>query len=151
MDTGANFNCVEEDLIPSNYFEKTKESLLAANSTRIKIYYKIPSADICKDNICYKTSFMLVKNLNTKIILGNPFLQMLYPFSVSQRGFETMALGQKVIFEFLYPINTYEANMFQNQHISKINSLQHQINFLKDYLSTARVHEKLQTNDLQNK
>nr|KYP36858.1 Enzymatic polyprotein [Cajanus cajan] len=49
----------------------------------MKINYKLSSAKICKNKICYETSFVLVKNMNIPCILGTPFLSLLYPFCVN--------------------------------------------------------------------
>jgi hypothetical protein len=51
-----------------------------ASGTRLNIEYKIPNAHICNDEICFKTTFSLVKNITSRIILGNPFLALLDPF-----------------------------------------------------------------------
>jgi hypothetical protein len=42
------------------------------------IKYEINNAHVCKDKVCFKTSFVLVKNLNDKVILGLPFIHLLY-------------------------------------------------------------------------
>ncbi|XP_043812190.1 uncharacterized protein LOC110608268 isoform X1 [Manihot esculenta] len=144
LDSGADMNCIDQGIIPSKYFHKTKQTLSAANSTKVKIDYKIPSAHICNNGICFKTSFMLIKNLNTQIILGNPFLQMLYPFKVTQLGLETNVLGQDIIFQFITPINYHDINIFQQTNISKINNLKNQIKFLKSDLHSIKIEEQLE-------
>ncbi|KAG8634083.1 hypothetical protein MANES_17G011850v8 [Manihot esculenta] len=151
LDSGADMNCIDQGIIPSRYFHKTKQTLSAANSTKVKIDYKIPSAHICNKGICFKTSFMLIKNLNTQIILGNPFLQMLYPFKVTQLGLETNVLGQDIIFQFISPINYHDVNLFQQENISKINNLEKQIKFLKDDLHSVKIEEQLEKPNIQQK
>ena len=63
--------------------------------------YKLSNAEICKDQICYKTSFLLIKNIQESIILLNPVLDLLYPFIVDNLVITTNALGREVNFEFL--------------------------------------------------
>ena len=40
LDTGADLNCIQEGIIPSKYFEKTKETLSQANGAKLNINYK---------------------------------------------------------------------------------------------------------------
>jgi hypothetical protein len=46
----------------------------------LNIEYKIHNAHICNDGVCFKTTFILVTNITSRIILGNPFLALLYHF-----------------------------------------------------------------------
>jgi hypothetical protein len=80
LDSGADMNCIQEGIIPTKYYEKTTEKLHQASGTRLNIEYKIPNAHICNDGICFKTTFILVKDITSRIILGNPFLALLDPF-----------------------------------------------------------------------
>ena len=63
------------------YFEKSTERLNSANGSQMIIKYEINNAHACKDKVCFKTSFVLVKNLNDKVILGLPFIHLVYPFT----------------------------------------------------------------------
>ena len=74
IDSGADLNCIQEGLIPTVYFVKTSQRLSTTRNDPLKIQYKIPQGHICKDGICIKTSFLLVKNISHQIILGTPFL-----------------------------------------------------------------------------
>ena len=40
---------------------------------------------------CLKTTF--VKDLTSKVILGNPFMALIYPFRTSEEGISTEILG----------------------------------------------------------
>jgi hypothetical protein len=51
-----------------------------ANGARLNIEHKISNAHICNNGICFKTTFILVKNITSKIILGTPFLALLDHF-----------------------------------------------------------------------
>jgi hypothetical protein len=63
VDTGADLNCIQEGLIPTKYFEKSTERLNSANGSKMQIKYEINNAHVCKDKVCFKTSFVLVTGL----------------------------------------------------------------------------------------
>jgi hypothetical protein len=79
LDSGADSNCIQEELIPAKYYEKTTEGLFQASGTSLNIDFGLPNAHIHKDGIFIKTTFVLVKNITNKVILGNPFITLLYP------------------------------------------------------------------------
>ena len=81
VDTGADLNCIQEGLIPTKYFEKSTERLNFANGSKMHIKYEINNAHVCKDRVCFKLSFVLIKNLNEKVILGLLFIHLLLPFT----------------------------------------------------------------------
>ena len=85
IDSGADMNCIQEGLIPLNYCEKSSEKLTQANGEKLIINYKIPSVHICNDGICFETVFVLIKDFSSKIILGNPFMTLLYLFNDRRR------------------------------------------------------------------
>jgi hypothetical protein len=78
LDTGADSNCIQEGLIPTKYYEKTTEKLLQASGASLNIEFKLPNAHVCRDGVCIKTTFILVKDITSKVILGNPFIALLY-------------------------------------------------------------------------
>jgi hypothetical protein len=62
----------------------------------MKINFQINKAYVCQDNVCFKTSFVLVKNMTdkvinmtNKVILGLPFITLLYPFTTDDGGVTT--------------------------------------------------------------
>jgi hypothetical protein len=101
IDTGADLNCIQEGLVPTKYYNKTKETLRSANGSKMQITFEISKAHVCQDNVCFKTSFVLVKNMTDKIILGLPFITLLYPFTTDQDGLITYPMDEKVKFKFL--------------------------------------------------
>ena len=103
INSGANMNCIQEGLIPLKYYEKSSERLTHANGKKLIINYKIPSVHICNDEICFETIFVLIKDLSSKIILGNPFMTLLYPFLTTEEGIKTNMLGKNIIFIFILP------------------------------------------------
>jgi hypothetical protein len=67
----------------------------------MQINFEINKAHVCQDNVCFKTSFVLVKNMTDKVILGLPFITLLYPFTTDDEGVTTYPLGEPVKFKFL--------------------------------------------------
>ena len=101
IDLGADLNYIQEGIIPSKYFKKTRERLTSASGGKMQIEFKIPKAHVCQDNTCFKTTFVLVKNMIDRVILGNPFMCLLYPFITDSEGITTHPFGQPVKFKFL--------------------------------------------------
>ena len=66
VDYGADIYCVQERLIPTVYFEKTYQGAMSANSKSLAIDFKISNIHICNQNICYKTSLLLVRDMNKR-------------------------------------------------------------------------------------
>ena len=93
VDSGADKNCIQEGLIPLKYNKKLSERLIQANGENL-IINKIPNVHICHDGIYFETAFALIKDLPSKIILGTPFMALLYPFLVTDEGIKTNVLGK---------------------------------------------------------
>ena len=55
-------------------------------------------------DICIKQTFILVKNLKEKVLLGIPFLSSIYPLWVDNQGIRTKLLDKEILFEFANPI-----------------------------------------------
>ena len=53
--------------------------LNTVNKSKLVKKYKLSQTTICNKVISIEIPFVLVKNLSQGIILGNPFLHMLYP------------------------------------------------------------------------
>ena len=85
IDSRADINCIQEGIIPTQYYEKTVRKVISANGTKMNIQQKLSNAKICKNTICYSTSFLLIKNMNTIMILGTLFLKLLYHFQVTEK------------------------------------------------------------------
>jgi hypothetical protein len=56
-------NCIQEGIIPSKYYEKMTKKLHQVSGARLTIEYKISNAHIRNNEICFKTTFILVKKL----------------------------------------------------------------------------------------
>ncbi|KAL6349740.1 hypothetical protein AAG906_041147 [Vitis piasezkii] len=74
----ATLNCLQEGLVPIKFCEKTKETLFGANGKKLAIKYKLPDTHICNQGICIKQTFILVKDLKEKALLGVLFLSSIY-------------------------------------------------------------------------
>ena len=98
IDSEADLNCIQEELIQTVYFVKTSQRLYTASNVRLKVQYKIPQGHICKNGICIKTSFLLVKNISHQIVLGTHFLTQLYPFHIDSRGLQITYKNQQILF-----------------------------------------------------
>ena len=90
VDSSADINCIQEGLIHVGYFEQTLQTAVGANKHLLQIKYKISNVHVCNKNVCYKISLLLVKDMNKEIILGTPFLSLLYPFRVDAEGIKTI-------------------------------------------------------------
>ncbi|KAI8572093.1 hypothetical protein RHMOL_Rhmol01G0171900 [Rhododendron molle] len=101
IDTGADLNCIAQGLVPTMYFHKTTAILRAANNSKMDIEYKLPNAHICQDKICFQSTIVLVPDLTDNLILGTPFICLLYPFTTNEEGLITKPFGQQVMFKFL--------------------------------------------------
>ena len=104
----ADMNCIQDWLIPTQYFEKTREEFFAANKRKLDIKYKHQNVHICQNNYCFKTQFMLIRNMTEPLILGTPFITLLYPFQVIDEGIKTTILENTIFFPFIYPLTKKE-------------------------------------------
>ena len=98
VDSGADMNCIQEGLIPSKYYESTTDRLTQTNGDRLKISNKLTKTYIYNNGINFKTPFFVAGKLSSKVILGNPFLALLYPFSTTDNGICTNILEMEVFF-----------------------------------------------------
>ena len=115
----------------------------------MNIQYKLSSAKICKGKICYNTSFVLIKSMNACMILGTPFLTLLYPFHVTEKGLITNTMGKEICFEFIKPPRTRELNLLKESSISHIEGKRKQINLLNKEIRFKRVEEQLKNHNIQ--
>ena len=121
IDLGADMNCIQKGLIPLKYYEKSSERLTQANGENLIINYKIPNVHICNEGVCFETVFVLIKDLSSKIILGNPFMTLLYPFFTTIEGIKINVLGKDILFKFILPPILKEIYSLDN--ISKIKEI----------------------------
>ena len=161
LDTGADSNCIQEGLIPTKYYEKTTEKLSQASGTSLNIKFKLSNAHVCREGVCIKTIFILVKDITSKAILGNPFIALLYPIKqISKKGLTTQILGQKIAFPFILSPMTRDINLlkqmsFSNEinliYKSKIGRKEKHLMFLKQDLEYKMIEEQLKSLLLKQK
>ena len=108
VESGADINCVQEGLTPTIYSEKTYQGVVSASSKPLAIDFKISNVHICNQNVCYKTSFLLVRDMNKEIILGTPFLALLCHFKINDEGIKTVYKGQNICFKFINSLKIKE-------------------------------------------
>ena len=85
----------------------------------MQIEFKIPQAHVCQDNVSFRTTFVLVKNMTDRVILGNPFMCLLYPFTTDSESITTYPFGQPVKFKFLRNPEPREIENLQKVSVSK--------------------------------
>ena len=96
IDLGSTLNCMQEGLAPTQFYEKTKQILSKGNGKRLTIKYKLSNAHICNQGICVKQTFILVRDLKEKALLGVPFLNSIYPIKVDDQGLRTTLLDKEI-------------------------------------------------------
>ena len=155
IDSGADMNCIQEGLIPFKYYEKSSERLTQANGEKLIINYKIPSVHICNDGVCFETVFVLIKDLSSKIILGNPFMTLLYPFLTTEEGIKTTVLGKDILFKFILPPipkDIYSLNtIVKEMDKERIDRKNRHLESLKTEIKYKRITDQLTDPILNNK
>ncbi|XLV02018.1 hypothetical protein S245_016355, partial [Arachis hypogaea] len=64
VDLGADVNCIQEGLIPTRYYKKTTERVIMVENDKITIDYKLSKVKICKNKVCFATTFFLARNIS---------------------------------------------------------------------------------------
>jgi hypothetical protein len=93
--------------------------LRSANGSKMQITFEINKAHVCQDNVCFKTTFVLVKNMTGKVILGLPFITLLYPFTIDHDGLITYPMNENVKFKFLAKPELSQLDAYKSNSISK--------------------------------
>ena len=99
FDTGADLNCLREDIVPKRFHEKTKERLSAANNSKLNVNSKV-EASIHNDGFEFKTSFVLTNDIHHAVILGTPFINLITPYTVNYDSISFKAKTKKTYFSF---------------------------------------------------
>ena len=119
VDLGADMNCIQEGLIPSKYYESTTDRLTQANGDRLKISNKLTKAYIHNNGINFRTPFFLIDKLSSKVVLGSPFLALLYLFSMTDNGICTNILETGVFSKFILPLIPKDIHLLKEISIFK--------------------------------
>ncbi|GAV91229.1 hypothetical protein CFOL_v3_34628 [Cephalotus follicularis] len=145
-------NCIQEGLIPTKYFEKTKQKLSTANGENLRVKFKIVDVHICNENICIKQSFILVKDLDIGIILGQPFLEIIKPFRVTNEGTITKLFQQKILFAFIEKPFTKDINLLKTFSLFKEQyTKENHLYSMKQEISNKKLENQLQTSQIKGK
>ncbi|GAV81254.1 hypothetical protein CFOL_v3_24712 [Cephalotus follicularis] len=150
IDSGAQMNCIQEGLIPTKNFEKTKQKLSTANGENLRVNFKVTDVHICNKGICIKQSFILVKDLDIGIILGQPFLEIIKPFKVTNEGITTKLFQQKILFTFNEKPITKEIDLLKTFSLFKEHSVK-MIEAKENHLSNKKLENQLQDSQIKEK
>ncbi|GAV88218.1 hypothetical protein CFOL_v3_31641, partial [Cephalotus follicularis] len=134
VDSGAETNCIQEELIPTKFFEKIEQKLSTANGENLRVKFKISDVHIS----------------NEGIILGQPFLEVIKPFKVTNEGIIAKLFQQKILFTFNEKPVTKEINLLKILSIFK----EHSINLIRTkekYFSNMKFEQQLQTSKIKEK
>ena len=146
IDSGVALNCLQEGLVPIHFYEKTKQTLFGADGKKLAIDFKLSNAHICNQDICIKQTFILVKDLKEKALLGVPFLSFIYPMWVDDQGIRTKLLDKEILFEFANPPDERSINTLGDQVIQAKES---HVNLLKQEINLVRIEEQLKVKKTQ--
>ena len=102
IDSSANMNYIQEGLITFKNYERLTQILKILN------IYKLPNVHICNDSI----RFDVVKNLFSKVVLRNSFMDLLYPFLETGEGIKTNVTN--LFFNFILPLIPKEIYSLNN-------------------------------------
>ena len=124
FDTGADLNCIKEDIIPKRFHKATRERLSAANNSKLKISSKV-DASIPNDGFNFRTSFLLTNDIHHTVILGTPFINLITPYTVGYDGIIFKMKNKKLKFSFLEKPKTRNLNIIKacSVHQNQINIL----------------------------
>ena len=103
IDSGATENCLQEGLVPIQLCEKTSWSLFGANGKRLSIKYKLTDVHIHNHDTCIKQTFILIKDLKEKALLGIHFLSSIYSIWIDNQCIRTKLFDKEFLFEFANP------------------------------------------------
>ena len=119
VDSGAKMNCIQEGLKPSKYYESTTDILTQDIGDRLKIINKLTKAYIYNNGINFRTPSFLTDKLSSKVILGNPFLTLLYPFSTTDNGIYAHIFETEILFKFILPLVSKDIQLLKEISIFK--------------------------------
>ncbi|XLU34403.1 hypothetical protein S245_070469, partial [Arachis hypogaea] len=94
FDSGADSNCIKEGLIPTKYFEKSTERLSSITGERLSINFKLTGVFVEKGNLRIPTEFIIAKDIKNDVVLGTPFIILLFPYLADFPGLTSFVGGQ---------------------------------------------------------
>ncbi|KAL4197042.1 hypothetical protein AMTRI_Chr04g249260 [Amborella trichopoda] len=150
IDSGADLNCINEGQVPSKYFDKTTQILNTADGSRLFINYKLSNASVINNHQCIETPFIMVKGLSQVVILGVPFLTLLYPLTIDQTGISSTFQNIPIHFDFIHKPKLKEINNVKSQLQNKETFLctlkqELQYKFIEEQINTPLIQQKIQS------
>jgi hypothetical protein len=145
FDIGAGLNCIQEGLVPSKYFEKSTEKLSSASGNKMQINFELNNAHVCQHNACFHIPSVLIKGMTEQVILGIPFIAMIFPFSADFDGVSTVKIGIPIYFPFASRFEIDVCHRSMNMLSAKTKHL----NFLKQEVKYKRISEQISDKLLQ--
>ena len=100
FDTGADLNCIKEDIIPKRFHEKANERLSATNNSKLKVKSKV-DVSVHNNGFEFRTSFLLTNDIHHSVILGTPFINLITPYTVNYDSISFKAKTKKLVFPFI--------------------------------------------------
>ena len=140
-------NCLQEGLVLTQLYEKTRQTLFGANGRKLVIKYKLSNAHICNQGICIKQTFILVKDLKEKALFGVPFLSSIFPMWVDDQGIRTKLLHKEILFEFANPPGERSINTIKDQ---VIRGKENHVNLLKQEIALVEREDQLKVKKTQD-
>jgi hypothetical protein len=93
----------------------------------MQINFELNNAHVCQDRICFQTPSVLIKNMSEQVILGMPFIAMIYPFKADLHSIKTNVMGVPINFQFA---SKFEVDIC-HRSMNCISSKTKHLNFLK--------------------
>ena len=106
---------------------------------KLQINYELNNVYVCQDNACFHIPFVLVKDMTNKVIMGIPFIAMLYPFIAELDGVSTVKLGVPVKFHFA---SRFEIDVCKLS-LNLISVKTKHLNFLQQEVKYKKISEQL--------
>ena len=115
------------------------------HSNQMQINFELNNAHVCQHNVCFHIPSVLIKDMTEKIILGIPFIAMIYPFTADLDGVSTVKMGIPIKFQFASKFEIDVCHPSLNMLPAKIKHL----NFLKQEVMYKKISEQISDKLLQ--
>ena len=94
---------------------------------------------------------LLIKDMHKEIILGTPFVALLYPFKVDSEWIKIVHKRQNICFKFTNPIQTKELNTLQNEEVNLIQKKKLHIKFISQEIHYKIIEKKILQKEVQTR
>ena len=118
FDTGAYQSCIIENLVPSQFFEKTKEVLRGADGAKLEVSFKLTNVQIQFSSVLIPNSFFLAKKLTNNVILGMSFIRQLIPYLTTEEGIIPQLLDSNALLSFYKPFKLINSILQENDKLN---------------------------------